>query len=41
MTAASSEEAGGLAPVAVPICAAAYLILMVYGIGSVTSLINP
>lgn len=41
MTAASSE-AGGLAPVAVPICAAAYLILMVYGIGSVSGChINP
>jgi len=41
MTAISSD-AGGLAPVAVPICAAAYLILMVYGIGSVSGChINP
>jgi len=41
MTAASSEK-GGLAPVAVPVCAAAYLILMVYGIGSVSGChINP
>lgn len=41
MTAISSNT-GGLAPVAVPICAAAYLILMVYGIGSVSGChINP
>jgi len=41
MTAAASE-AGGLAPVAVPVCAACYLILMVYGIGSVSGChINP
>lgn len=44
MTAASSTEAPpeGLAPVAVPACAACYLILMVYGIGSVSGChINP
>lgn len=41
MTAASSGETG-LAPVAVPVCAAAYLILMVYGIGSISGCnINP
>jgi len=41
MTAASTES-GGLAPVAVPICASCYLILMVYGIGSVSGChINP
>jgi glycerol uptake facilitator-like aquaporin len=41
MTAASSE-AGGLAPLPVPFCAACYLILMVYGIGSVSGChINP
>jgi len=41
MTAAGTPEKG-LAPVAVPICAAAYLILMVYGIGSVSGChINP
>jgi len=43
MTAASSTEAtDSLAPVAVPVCAACYLILMVYGIGSVSGChINP
>jgi aquaporin Z len=43
MTAASSTEAeSSLAPVAVPVCAACYLILMVYGIGSVSGChINP
>jgi len=42
MTAASTEADGGLAPVAVPICASCYLILMVYGIGSVSGChINP
>jgi len=41
MTAASTDS-GGLAPVAVPVCAACYLILMVYGIGSVSGChINP
>jgi len=41
MTAASSGD-NGLAPVAVPVCAAAYLILMVYGIGSISGChINP
>lgn len=41
MTAASSKD-GGLAPVAVPICASCYLILMVYGIGSISGChINP
>jgi glycerol uptake facilitator-like aquaporin len=41
MTAISTEN-GGLAPVAVPICAACYLILMVYAIGSVSGChINP
>ena len=42
MTAASSPEGGGLAPVAVPICVGCYLVLMVYGIGSVSGChINP
>jgi aquaporin Z len=46
MTAASTDDGSGgsmgLAPVAVPVCAAAYLILMVYGIGSVSGChINP
>jgi glycerol uptake facilitator-like aquaporin len=41
MTAISTEN-GGLAPVAVPICAACYLITMVYAIGSVSGChINP
>jgi len=41
MTAASTAD-GGLAPVAVPVCAACYLILMVYAIGSVSGChINP